>query len=267
VVKSLPAVISSPGSWCLNRSLFTNINDGRAIEIKADNVTLDGRGFELNGEAGGPYTDAIGIASWNYKNTTVRNIRVVGFDEGLSIGNTGDANLSRGHLLEKIRVDRSRTIGIRLFAEDSTIRKCTVNDTVGVYGFSAGIAQKGANTSITDNQVFDTRSAYSGGNASASGIDLFDNAPRTVTGNRVDRVSGAHFNYGIHCGKPFEHDNRVRRADIPFSTCDAYPYPYPDPYPYPRPNHGPVHASTRYGMALVGGLMACLAMLKRMGIA
>src|SRR5262249_40026314 len=144
----------------------------------------------------------------------------------------------------------------------------TVDDTLGVFGFAAGIAQKGAHTTLTDNRVTDTRSAYSSGNATASGIDLVDNEPRVVAGNRVDRVSGGHFNYGIKCGKPYEHDNQVRRADIHFSTCDAYPYPNPDPTPYPYPTSAhPGRASTRYGMALVGGLMACLAVLKRVGIA
>jgi hypothetical protein len=262
VINSLPYKIVKSGDYCLGSSLSTAISEGRAIDIAADNVTLDLRGFELDGRAGGAYTDVVGIWAVDRKNITIANGAITGFDEGVFIGNANDSDLSRGHLVEKLRVSQSRSIGIHVDGRDSTIRKCSVSETAGVYGFGVGIHQRGSHSTVTNNCVKDTKAAYSSPNTSASGIDLVDDETRTVFGNQIDGVSGGTFNYGIRCGTPYARRNHVRNADIPFSSCDAYP----DPYPYAHSSQGEV-PSTRYGMAVVGALIAGLAMLKKIGVA
>ena len=60
-ITSLPAVITNPGTWCLNADLSTTVStdtsSGGAITIQADNVTVDCNEFRITalaGAIGGP---------------------------------------------------------------------------------------------------------------------------------------------------------------------------------------------------------------------
>ena len=57
-ITSVPAVISTQGTWCLKQDLATAIASGNAISVNANNVTLDCNDFKLGGLAAGAGTVA-----------------------------------------------------------------------------------------------------------------------------------------------------------------------------------------------------------------
>src|SRR6185369_12584927 len=82
-VASLPAVISTQGTWCFKQDLATSITFGNAITVTTNNVTLDCNNFKLGGLAAGVGTHAYGVYAGGYgagrSNITVRNCNVRGF--------------------------------------------------------------------------------------------------------------------------------------------------------------------------------------------
>ena len=62
-IASLPAVITTQGTWCLDADLATGMASGIAIEIRANNVTLDCNGFKVGGLAAGVSTQTYGVSS------------------------------------------------------------------------------------------------------------------------------------------------------------------------------------------------------------
>ena len=55
----VPAVISTPGNWCLRQHLRTNLTSTNAIEVQSNNVTIDCNGFMLDNQAAGPERTAL----------------------------------------------------------------------------------------------------------------------------------------------------------------------------------------------------------------
>src|SRR6187549_1930197 len=53
-VTSLPATLSTAGRYCLTKDLSTAMTSGNAIEVTANNVTLDCNGFRIGNLGGGP---------------------------------------------------------------------------------------------------------------------------------------------------------------------------------------------------------------------
>src|SRR6185369_16529682 len=59
-ITSLPAVVTTQGTWCLKQDLATAITSGNAITINTGNVTIDCNDFKLGGMSAGLATQAIG---------------------------------------------------------------------------------------------------------------------------------------------------------------------------------------------------------------
>src|ERR1700685_3893541 len=77
-VTSLPAVISTPGTWCLNQNLSTSTIGGYAIRIAANDVVLDCNDFLVDGLPLGLGTGEYGIFADNQTHATVRHCNVRG---------------------------------------------------------------------------------------------------------------------------------------------------------------------------------------------
>ena len=84
-VASLPATISTQGTWCFNKDLATAITSGAAITIATNNVTLDCNDFKLGGLAAGMATRTVGVMSSSRTNITVRNCAIRGFYKGIQL--------------------------------------------------------------------------------------------------------------------------------------------------------------------------------------
>src|SRR5207342_2748301 len=81
-IVSLPATISTQGTWCLKQDLATAITSGAAITINTNNVTIDCNNFKLGGLAAGLGTSAVGIYASGRQNTKVRHCNIRGFFNG-----------------------------------------------------------------------------------------------------------------------------------------------------------------------------------------
>ena len=102
-ITSLPATIDTQGLHCLTGNLATSQTSGNAIEITANNVTLDLNGWKVGGQGAGAGTQAGGISSAAV-NVTVRNGIVRGFSIGISL--TG-----RGAVVRDMLVDQNTQYG------------------------------------------------------------------------------------------------------------------------------------------------------------
>jgi hypothetical protein len=194
-ISSLPASISSSGTWGLKQSLTTAAATGNAITITADNVTLDCNDFIINGTAG-TATNAIGIYSLNHQNVSVRHCNVLGFKDGLvlSVQTAGG-----GYAAEDNRFDGNTYLGLRVDGDGSVIRRNLVLSTGGttltgtVYGIYAADS-----VDIEDNTVAGV-TARTGSNGSAYGIYTTQNGDGSVSRNRVRGMAkdGTGSDFGI----------------------------------------------------------------------
>ena len=180
-ITSVPATVSTQGTWCLKQDLATAISSGNAITIATNNVTIDCNDFKLGGLAAGIATAANGIYSFNRSNITVRHCNVRGFYFGVFLqGGAGG-----GHAVEDNRLDGNTFIGVNVDGDGSVIRRNRVFDTGGstlqadAYGISGYYT-----VDILDNTVAGV-TARSGANGSAVGIYTNSSDSGNVNGNRV----------------------------------------------------------------------------------
>ncbi|QDH71415.1 right-handed parallel beta-helix repeat-containing protein [Marilutibacter alkalisoli] len=196
-IDSLPATISTQGTWCLRKDLSTGMISGSAIEIAANNVTLDCNHFKLGGLGAGTGTGAVGINAVDRKNVTVRHCSIRGFWFGMSTWG-GD-----GHLVERNTFDSNRLYSVRVNSPQSTIR---ANLIVNTGGSTAGVGDAQAirtdnGTDIIDNTI----SGVAPGTTDASAYGIFvaavsSNLPATVARNRIRGLTpnGTGVAHGIH---------------------------------------------------------------------
>lgn len=207
-VDSLPTTISTQGVWCLRKDLTTAITDGVAININANNVTIDCNDFKIGGLAAGNGSGAYGVHTYSRQNATIRNCNVRGFRYGIDV--SGGA----GHLIEDNRLDNNLYIGIYSSGENTRMRRNAVYDTggaidldeaFGIYGIGdivdntvsglfadrpggrlEGIHLAGSGNEVRGNKVsgFDVVARDGGSIGSATGISLNDSHQR-ASGNHI----------------------------------------------------------------------------------
>ena len=81
-IDSVPATIATQGVWRLRAHLGTAITTGAAINIAANNVTIDCNDFKLGGLAATDASAAMGISASGRQNATVRRCQLRGFFQG-----------------------------------------------------------------------------------------------------------------------------------------------------------------------------------------
>jgi hypothetical protein len=208
-IDSLPAVISTQGTWCLNKDLSTGVTSGAAITVNTNNVTIDCNDFKLGGLAAGTGTLTIGIQANSRYNITVRQCNIRGFNGGVATTSGG------GHRVENNRFDGNTLRGIDIQSPGSAIRGNLVIDTGGSTSSTAsayGIyATDGVD--IIDNTVNGV--APGGTNANAIGIGSNFNGDGSITANRVRALAanGTGLDLGIYntnSGRLVVRDNDVQ---------------------------------------------------------
>ena len=123
-IDSLPATISTLGTWCLRKDVSTGMTSGIAITVAANNVTLDCNDFKIGGLAAGTASLAYGVGHLvERSNTTIRRCSIRGFAVGVALG-------GRGHLVEDSRFDNNLLYGISCVG--CTVRRNQVYDTGGL---------------------------------------------------------------------------------------------------------------------------------------
>jgi parallel beta-helix repeat protein len=206
-IDSLPTMVSTQGVWCLRHDLATNIVSGKAIEIAANNVTIDCNDFKIGGLSAGNGSQAYGIFASGRQNAAIRHCNVRGFYIGIHLG--GGA----GHLVEDNRLDNNLSQGISVVsATHSVVRGNRVFDTGGSTvgnGDAGGIYATAdiidntvdgvftaGNTNFVEGIIAGTNSmlvsgnrirglALTGGVGTAYGIRLLGSGPVTVSHNRI----------------------------------------------------------------------------------
>ena len=195
-ITSLPAVISTQGTWCFKQDVTTAITSGDAISIAANNVTLDCNDFKLGGLAGGIATQATGISAIDRLNVTVRHCNIRGFSQGVSLVGSGGG----GHLVEDNRFDGNTYIAVSIQGDGSTIQRNRVFDTGGstVNIVAAGIVAHNS-VDVLDNTISEVF-APTGSNGNAFGINTVSSVAGRIIGNGVRGVvaDGAGAPFGIY---------------------------------------------------------------------
>ena len=194
-ITSLPATITTQGTWCLNADLTTAITSGNAITVAANNVTIDCNDFKLGGLAAGAGTQTYGIVANTRDNLTIRRCNIRGFYEGTQLNN------GSGHLVEDNRFDSNTSLGIDVTSNRSIIRRNLVIATGGstAAGPSYGIYSY-SSVDVLDNTVNGVTA--SGTNNDAFGIFTSSNPDGRISGNSVRGLvkMGTGVAYGIYNG-------------------------------------------------------------------
>jgi hypothetical protein len=195
-ITSLPAVISTQGTWCLKADLTTAMTSGSAITINTNNVTIDCNDFKLGGLAAGVGTQTNGISAIGRLNATVRHCNIRGFYQGVYFqGITGG-----GHAVEDNRFDGNTFIGVVVEGDGSVVRRNRVVDTGGssVADSPYGI-ETHYSVDVLDNTVSGVL-ATAGTNGSPTGIYSGSSIAGRIIGNGVRGLvpDGTGTNFGIY---------------------------------------------------------------------
>jgi hypothetical protein len=162
-ILAVPFTIVAPGRYALLESVATILAAGAAIRIDADNVDLDLRGFTIRNSAGST-NQALGVASSQHKNVSVRNGTLAGFFTGVLLEQAGPYALPQGHAVRKLQVLDSTYTGIRVEGRGDVVAECEVVGTGGPYADAVGIAAAGPGLRLFRNSVVRSHGAGAGGN-------------------------------------------------------------------------------------------------------
>ena len=197
-IDSVPATITTQGTWCLRKDVSTALTSAYAIEVKTNNVTIDCNDFKIGGLAAGAGTTSFGVFASDKNNITVRRCNVRGFQFGVALLGVDGG----GHLVENNRLDANTHTGILVEGDGVTVRHNLVRDTGGstaLLGGARGIATVG-NVDVIGNTISGLSPAPNGsGDTYPVGIYGVDNEYGSIHGNRVRGlvVQGAGMAEGI----------------------------------------------------------------------
>jgi hypothetical protein len=165
-IDSLPATISTQGVYCLRKDLATNLASGNAIEIQANNVTINCNDFKIGGLAAGDGSQEVGIHADGPQNVTVRHCNIRGFSYGMDL--YGD-----GLLVEDNRLDNNLYTGIKVEGDRNLVRHNRIYATGDLAGATAAYG------------------IYADSGASNGGADIIDNVvDGVITANATQVVCG-----------------------------------------------------------------------------
>ena len=134
-IESLPATISSEGTWCLRNHLYTSQASGYAITVAAENVTIDCNDFRISGLGAGAATQATGIYA-SKRATTLRHCRVQGFRIGARLAGGGQR-------VEDNRFEMNTAEGLNVYGEPRAfawVRRNRITDTGRAFSPATALA-------------------------------------------------------------------------------------------------------------------------------
>src|SRR5690606_4331398 len=182
-----------------------------AIEIAANNVTIDCNGFKIGGLAAGSATTANGIRATGRQNAVVRNCNVRGFLRGISLSGAG-------HLVEDNRLDGNRYVGIEASGDNNLVRGNRVFDTGGTTAFTPVTSYGIFGTAMVLDNTVDGMDATQGSHV--VGIRLLSAgqaARRNIVKNLVPRNGGEAAGVLAVTGAVVQ-DNFLYAGDAPTGT-------------------------------------------------
>jgi len=201
-IVSLPAVISTQGTWCMNKDLATAITSGNAITISTNNVTIDCNNFKLGGLAAGFGTFTNGIFATSKTGITIRNCNIRGFSVGAYFATSGSTVVVEDNAFYGNTVNAIAMINV----DSSVIRNNRINTTGGstAQSFAAAIYLDGGNTLVVrDNSISGVAPDAS---TTSTAWGIYDTGlAAVVRGNDISGVlgsssSGSAHGFGIELG-------------------------------------------------------------------
>ncbi len=197
-ITSLPAVIATQGTWCLNKDVATALTSGNAITISTNNVTADCNDCKVGGLAAGVGTTMVGIFAQDRFNATIRHCNIRGFVRGVYLAGSGGG----GHAVEDNRFDNNTYVGLQVQGDGSQVRRNRVFDTGGST-VSGNTDANGIVTAYSVDIIDNTVSGVTpktGGGGNAFGIIMSSNPDGRIIGNGVHGLlkDGAGSAYGIY---------------------------------------------------------------------
>lgn len=188
VIDALPYDINTPGNYCLEQDLSTDVS---GITINADKVVLDCNSHRISSQNPGLYN---GILTWSrHVDVVVRNCVVEEFGGGIYLSGSDDEG-AHGNLIEGNTVLRSGGYGIQVWGSNNRIAGNRVSGNTGTSnGESEGIVLIGPGNhsccnEIVDNVISDFRPPLPNSfnfttiGISFSGVDNTEVIGNTVTG-------------------------------------------------------------------------------------
>ena len=150
-IDSLPAVLTTQGTWCLRKDLSTAQDAGDVITIGTNNVTIDCNGHKIGNLSATPPRNATGIRADGRSNLTVRGCSLRGFYAALYFSG------GYSHLIEDNTFDGARSVGIWADGDSTIVRRNRVVDTgidddIGL-GDTEAIVVQGDVSRVHDNTV------------------------------------------------------------------------------------------------------------------
>lgn len=158
-ITTLPATITSPGSYILTGNHSLSLEYGAAIQVQSRDVTIDLGGFTITNSGVSADTTAVGVLGWN-DGLTVRNGTVKGFYAGVYTKNPSNAPLG-GHHIMLVEAESCLGAGFMIDGSGCVVRGCTVTtqgrSTVGstpgcLYSFGI-VVNHSANALLIDNTI------------------------------------------------------------------------------------------------------------------
>jgi hypothetical protein len=196
-ITALPAVIATQGQYCLKKDLGTALATGYAIDIQANNVTLDCNGFKIGGLDAGLGTTTIGVHALARQNTIVRGCSIRGFYMGVSLEDPTES-FPLGVVVEDNRLDFNIRRGIYVAGDASIVRRNLVSGTGhdGVSHTVIGILVNGG-VDVVDNTI----DGVAAGTFLATGIysaNLTSHVGTVIAGNRIRNLASSNHSLGVH---------------------------------------------------------------------
>jgi len=158
-----PTVITAPGTYILTRDIISN-NTSRCIEIRAPNVTFDGRGHQICG-SGMAGSSGISIAgSLSSGPVTIRGVKVMNWDQGITV------TTSRA-IIERCTATENNQGFTLVYATGTSITGCTAANNTRM-GFDL---HDSARVVMTGNTL----------SGNTGGIGLLTSPGATITANNI----------------------------------------------------------------------------------
>jgi len=187
-IDTLPATISSPGNYCLNKNFDQTYGvDSYALRLYGSDIVLDCNGHRIR--TTNAANTQVGIYSTpNPSGVTIRNCTIDGFQTGIFLQGTDNTGATGNRIVNNI-VLHSRQIGIYVIGSSNLIEGNQVSQNLGnVNGIATGIFMyssdhQGGGNIIRDNVISDFKPQLGG--QPTTGMELDNMQDVTVTGNTI----------------------------------------------------------------------------------
>jgi len=191
----IPVVITAPGTYCVAGYLTTSQSTGAAIEIQADNVTLDFASGAI--AATSPDNGAIGVYALDRNGISVLNGSIQRFMYGIAIENSAsDYSNTGGHVVSDMDIVLSRVVAIEVRGVNTRLTRNLVESTGnGELGSSVAINVFGPGAYLYQNSIIDT--AAQGDSASATDIQVSGGGCDLEENRLVNTVSAQNASWGV----------------------------------------------------------------------